>query len=169
MSNLDISIDEIKILMESFQQKGLGSFVLSKGDFSLKFDSEATAQSAHHYYQNTPTQSTANVAVACAETSNTGHSESIAVAGNIQIEQADIGTEIKAPIVGTFYSSPSPDKDSFVKCGDTVNEGDVLFIIESMKLMNEITAEMSGIVTKILIQDGQPVEYGQPILLIKGN
>ena len=74
---------------------------------------------------------------------------------------------VKSPIVGTFYSTPSPDKPPFVKVGQTVNEGDVLFIIESMKLMNEVKSEYSGKITKILVESGQSVEYNQPILVIE--
>ncbi len=74
---------------------------------------------------------------------------------------------VKAPIVGTFYQSPSPDKPPFVKVGDKVKKGDVIMIIESMKLMNEVQSEFDGTVTKILVGDGQPVEFDQPIMIIK--
>ena len=71
------------------------------------------------------------------------------------------------PIVGTFYSKPSPDKEDFVKIGDRVKKGDVLFIIESMKLMNEVKSEFDGVVSKILVESGDGVEYGQPILILE--
>lgn len=77
------------------------------------------------------------------------------------------GNVVKAPIVGTFYQSPSPDKPPFVKVGDKVKKGDVIMIIESMKLMNEVQSEFDGTVTKILVGDGQPVEFNQPIMIIK--
>ncbi len=77
------------------------------------------------------------------------------------------GNVVKAPIVGTFYQSPSPDKPPFVKVGDKVRKGDVIMIIESMKLMNEVQSEFDGTVTKILVGDGQPVEFDQPIMIIK--
>ncbi|MBX2820130.1 MAG: acetyl-CoA carboxylase biotin carboxyl carrier protein [Rhodothermaceae bacterium] len=73
---------------------------------------------------------------------------------------------IKAPIVGTFYSAPSPDADPFISVGDRVNKGDVLCIIEAMKLMNEIEAEVSGTVKEILINNSEPVEYDQPLFVI---
>lgn len=75
--------------------------------------------------------------------------------------------EIDSPIVGTFYRSPSPDSDAFVNEGDKVKVGDVLCIIEAMKLMNEIKAEVSGTVEEILIENGQPVEYNQALFRIK--
>ena len=77
------------------------------------------------------------------------------------------GNIITSPIVGTFYSAPSPEKPPFVKPGDTVNAGDVVCIIESMKLMNEINSEFSGKVAEIYAKDGQPVEYGQKLMRIE--
>lgn len=77
------------------------------------------------------------------------------------------GHVVKAPIVGTFYRAPSPDADVFVEVGKTVSKGDVLCIIEAMKLMNEIEAEVSGTVRQILVQNGQPVEFDQPLFVIE--
>ena len=77
------------------------------------------------------------------------------------------GNIITSHIVGTFYASPSPDKPAFVKVGDSVNTGDVVCIIESMKLMNEINSEFSGKVAEIYAKDGQPVEYGQKLMRIE--
>ena len=81
--------------------------------------------------------------------------------------EAVSGNAVKAPIVGTFYASPSPEKPAFVKVGDHVNKGDVLFIIESMKLMNEIQSEYEGTVQQILVDNASAVEYDQPIMIIK--
>ena len=77
------------------------------------------------------------------------------------------GNVMKAPIVGTFYAAPAPGKAPFVSVGSTVNKGDVLFIIESMKVMNEVTSEFSGRVAEILVEDGEAVEFDQPILRIE--
>lgn len=76
-------------------------------------------------------------------------------------------TVITSPMVGTYYSSPSPDSDNFVKVGDRVSNGKVLCIIEAMKLMNEIESEVNGIIKEILVKDGEMVEYGQPLFKIK--
>ncbi|MFN4072085.1 MAG: acetyl-CoA carboxylase biotin carboxyl carrier protein [Thermus sp.] len=75
--------------------------------------------------------------------------------------------EVRAPIVGTFYRAPAPDAPPYVEEGDRVEKGQVLCIIEAMKLMNEIESEVSGIVKKILVKNGEPVEYGQPLFLIQ--
>lgn len=77
------------------------------------------------------------------------------------------GNVMKAPIVGTFYAAPAPGKAPFVTVGSTVSKGDVLFIIESMKVMNEVTSEFSGKVAEILVKDGEAVEFDQPILRIE--
>ena len=78
----------------------------------------------------------------------------------------EAGHLVKAPMVGTFYRSPSPDAKVFVEVGQSVKEGDTLCIIEAMKLMNEIEADASGVVKAILVESGQPVEYGQPLFIL---
>ena len=75
--------------------------------------------------------------------------------------------EIKSPIVGTFYRAPAPDADAYIQVGDSVSSGTVLCIIEAMKLMNEIECDINGKVVKILAENGQPVEYNQPLFLIE--
>lgn len=77
------------------------------------------------------------------------------------------GTEVKSPMVGTFYRAPSPEAAAYVEVGSTVTEDSVLCIVEAMKLMNEIKAEVRGKVLKILVKNGEPVEYGQPLFLIE--
>ena len=73
---------------------------------------------------------------------------------------------IKSPIIGTFYRKPSPDKPMFVEVGSTINKGDVLCVIEAMKLFNEIESEVSGKIVKILVDDSSPVEFDQPLFLV---
>ena len=73
---------------------------------------------------------------------------------------------VKSPMIGTFYRSPGPDKDMFVNVGDTIGIGDTVCIIEAMKLFNEIEAELSGKIVKILVDDATPVEYDQPLFLV---
>ncbi len=80
---------------------------------------------------------------------------------------ADNETIVRAPIVGTYYQSPSPDSDVYVKIGSSVTEGTVLCIIEAMKLMNEIECEVAGTIRQILVKDGEPVEYDQPLFVVE--
>lgn len=77
------------------------------------------------------------------------------------------GEPVESPMVGVFYSAPSPDSEPYVSVGSSVKKGDVLCLIEAMKLMNEVTAEKSGTVTRVCVENGQVVEYGQPLFIIK--
>ncbi len=90
---------------------------------------------------------------------------------DVELEKTDdkkleIGQAITSPIVGTFYRKPSPDKEPFIKVGDLIEKGDVLCIIEAMKMMNEIKSEFSGTVTAIKVDDGEPVEFDQQLIIV---
>lgn len=82
-------------------------------------------------------------------------------------ESAKKGTPITSPMVGTFYKSPSPDADAFVSVGQSIKTGDVVCIVEAMKMMNEIKSEISGKVVEICVEDGQPVEFGQVLMYVE--
>ena len=77
--------------------------------------------------------------------------------------------EIPSPMVGSFYRAPTPEAGPFVNVGDEVTEDTVVCIVEAMKVMNEIKAELKGTITKVLVEDGQPVQYGQPLFLVSGD
>jgi acetyl-CoA carboxylase biotin carboxyl carrier protein len=82
------------------------------------------------------------------------------------VQAVETGHIIKAPMVGTFYSSATPEAPPFVEIGQSVNAGDVLCIIEAMKIMNQIESDANGVISKILVENGDPVEYGQPLFVI---
>lgn len=84
----------------------------------------------------------------------------------VAVQEKEKTHVVRAPIVGTFYRAPAPDADPFVEVGDRVKPGDVLCIIEAMKLMNEIESEVAGVVKEILVENAQPVEYDQPLFVI---
>lgn len=98
----------------------------------------------------------------------------VAAPTQTQVQSVEAGTEeaenkyvtIKSPIIGTFYRKPSPDKGPFVEVGDTIKTGDVLCVIEAMKLFNEIESEVSGKIVKVLVDDSSPVEFDQPLFLV---
>lgn len=124
-----------------------------------------------------PVQASTPVAVqnvAPAVTNTTGNA-SDTVGADVTTGKSEVTTEvtstsgkvIKAPIVGTFYQSPAPDKDAFVKVGDTITEGDVVCIIEAMKFMNEVTSEVSGKIVEVLVGDGEFVEFGQALFRVE--
>lgn len=84
-------------------------------------------------------------------------------------EKKETHHEIRSPIVGTFYRSPAPDADPYVQIGDTITKGSVLCIVEAMKLMNEIESDIDGKIVKILVDNGKPVEFNQPLFLVQPN
>ena len=93
-------------------------------------------------------------------------SETVATPTETKEEDNSKYITIKSPIIGTFYRKSSPDKPSFVEVGDTIKDGDVLCIIEAMKLFNEIESEVSGTIVKVLVDDTAPVEFDQPLFLV---
>ena len=105
--------------------------------------------------------------------SDTGRSKTTNADSNQTTEILSSGTDetvtIKAPLVGTYYGSPKPDSSPFIQVGDSIKEGQVLCIIEAMKIFNEIESELSGKVVKILIQDATPVEYDQDLIIVAPN
>lgn len=145
MKDMEFTVQDIKEIMEAFARQSLGSLSIRQGDFSLQLEGGKVEQV---YAAPAPVQAAADP-------------------GSSPEEPALPGNVVPSPIVGTFYAAPAPDKDPFVTVGQQVKKGDVLFIIESMKLMNEVTSDFSGTVTRILVENAQGVEYGQPILCIE--
>ena len=144
-----MDIRKIKKLIEMLQESDLKEIEVSQGDESVRIlRSGLNETGANKVIQQTEVYS--------AEPNIEQKIEPIKIEGNI----------ITSPIVGTFYRKPSPDKDPFIKVGDSVEQGDVLCIIEAMKMMNEIKSDFSGKIVSIDVEDGQPVEYGQHIITI---
>jgi acetyl-CoA carboxylase biotin carboxyl carrier protein len=168
---------EIKELIEFLVEKDIAEFELQRGDMKLLIKRGATAQPAQ-VVQVTPAMVPGHtVAVATAPpspppfptspTGDTGESASGAArAPSAAAAEADLFI-LKSPIVGTFYEAPSPGAPPFVKLGEAVKEGQVLCIIEAMKLMNEIEADVSGVIAKMFVSNASPVEYGMPLFGIK--
>ena len=149
---------ELKELIEFLKEQDIAEFELERGDVKVRIKrGTPIAMAPVQLPISAPTVSTAAAAPPAAAPPAPPTSKS-----------ADEGLhQVKSPIVGTFYESPSPGSPPFVKPGDTVEAGQVLCIIEAMKLMNEIEADASGEVVKRLVNNGQPVEYGQPLFSIR--
>lgn len=158
MQSTKPTIEHIKELVSHFAGSGLGSFTMQDGDFLLRLESDAAA-TAHGAAQPA-------VAPAASSPKDCAPKADAVQEAEQSVPCQPEGTVVTAPVVGTFYRAASPDKPPFVTEGQKVKKGDVLFIIESMKLMNEIQSECDGTVGKILIQDGQGVEFGQPLLTL---
>jgi len=144
-----MDIRKIKKLIEMLQDSDLKEIEVSQGDESVRISRDNKSQT----YVEPVIQK------------QVVHEANVATEKVVQQEEVE-GNQITSPIVGTFYRKPSPDKDPFIKVGDVVQEGDVLCIIEAMKMMNEIKSDFSGKVVSINVEDGQPVEYGQHIITI---
>ena len=161
---------EIRELIEFLVEKDIAEFELERGDMKLHIKRGGTAP----VVQVAPAVALAPppavpVAAAAAPATQPAAS-SVAPAAAEQVPTPAEDTDlhiIKSPIVGTFYEAPSPGAPPFVRIGDSVQEGQALCIIEAMKLMNEIEAEVSGVLTKVFVANGSPVEYGMPLFGIR--
>tara|TARA_B100000586_G_scaffold208007_1_gene155345 strand:- start:9 stop:470 length:462 start_codon:yes stop_codon:yes gene_type:complete len=147
-----MDIRKVKKLVELLDESGLAEIEITEGEDSVRISRQPSdfvstapvattipAESVAHASVSTPTQ---------------------------EVEIEEEGHVVTAPMVGTFYASPSPGAAAFVHLGDRVNEGDILCIVEAMKMMNQIEAEVSGVIKSIRIQNGEPVEYGQILFVI---
>jgi len=155
---------EIKELIEFLVEKDIAEFELERGDVKVRVKRGSQAETpATHYVAVPPVPVTPAAAPPAGPAPAAATPEPAAPAA----VDEDAGLHIiRSPIVGTFYESPSPGAPAFVKPSDKVSIGQVLCIIEAMKLMNEIEADQAGTVKAILIENGQPVEYGQPLIVV---
>ncbi|MFT8887879.1 MAG: acetyl-CoA carboxylase biotin carboxyl carrier protein [Ethanoligenens sp.] len=155
---MDLNIDTIKEIIDHVDQSGLSVFKLETEGFKLCVEKAQAVQVVSAPTAVLPTVQ----AAACPACEDSGRQVQEAQPAKAEV----CGNVVTSPIVGTFYASASPEKPVFSKVGQTVKKGDVLFIVESMKLMNEITSEYDGTIEEIYVQDGQSLEYGQPVLRI---
>jgi acetyl-CoA carboxylase biotin carboxyl carrier protein len=160
-----MTIDEIKELLRIFNESGVGELELERGDYRIRISrgSSGTATVATAVPAAAPVMSHAPVAVPVVSAPVPNAPPAPPAAASVESEHS----LVKSPIVGTYYDQPSPSSPPFVKVGDSVEPGQVLCIIESMKLMNEIEAEIAGTVMAKLVEHAKPVEYGEPLFAIK--
>jgi acetyl-CoA carboxylase biotin carboxyl carrier protein len=158
-----MELKEIQNLIKFVAKSGASEVSLEMGDIkiNIKTSKEETTSPAVIVQQPTPAVAPEPVAAAVAPVAP------VAAPAAAAPEAVDENLNtVKSPIIGTFYRRPSPDKPNFVEVGDRVNEGDTLCVIEAMKLFNEIEAEASGTIVKILVDDSSPVEFDQPLFVI---
>ncbi|MDH3987661.1 MAG: acetyl-CoA carboxylase biotin carboxyl carrier protein [Gammaproteobacteria bacterium] len=152
-----MDIRKVKKLIELLDESGIAEIEITEGEESVRISRHPTGVAA------------APVAVAAAPVAAAAPAPLAAPAASpvaAAAEPEEEGYAVKAPMVGTFYSSPSPGSPMFVQIGDRVNEGDTLCIVEAMKMMNQIEADVSGTIKSIRLQNGDPVEYGQIMFVI---
>ena len=144
-----MDIRKIKTLIEMLEESNLNEIEVSQGEESVRI---SKSSNQNNFVSNAPLNNDINL-----NSSNNEAKDTHELRGNL----------VTSPIVGTFYRKPSPDKEPFVKVGDIVNKGDVLCIIEAMKMMNEIKSDFDGKIISIEVDDAQPVEFGQTIIVIE--
>ena len=154
-----MDIRKIKKLIELVEESGIAELEISEGEESVRISRHGVAAPA----QPAPIQ----YAAAPAPVAAPAPAAAPAAAAQESAPAAVSGHQVLSPMVGTFYRSPSPDAKAFVEVGQKVNAGDTLCIVEAMKMMNQIEADKSGVVTAILAEDGQPVEFDQPLVVIE--
>ena len=141
-----MDIRKIKKLIEMLQDSDLKEIEVSQGDESVRISRDNRSQTSEPIIQKQVVHEASNIVT------------------QEEIPQEEVkDNKVTSPIVGTFYRKPSPDKDPFIKVGDVVQEGDILCIIEAMKMMNEIKSEYSGTVLSVNVENAEPVEYGQSL------
>lgn len=152
-----MDLRKLKTLIDLVQNSGISELEISEGDEKIRIAKHsAAAPGTTTVMMGTPMMPAPASAAAAPAAAPAG--------GTIAAEPE--GHQVKAPMVGTFYRAGSPGASAFVEVGQTVKQGDTLCIIEAMKLMNEIEADASGVVKAILVENGQPVEYDQPLFVI---
>jgi len=158
-----MDLKQIQELIRFVAKSGVSEVELQQDDFKIviktnKNEGQMYVPMQQAQHQFAPTHQTQTYEVPAA------------TANSVEIEDTPKppkGEPIKSPMIGTFYSRPAPDKESFLKVGDMVTKGQVVCIIEAMKLFNEIESEISGRVVQILVDDSTPVEYDQPLFLVE--
>jgi acetyl-CoA carboxylase biotin carboxyl carrier protein len=154
-----MDIRKVKKLIELLDESGIAEIEITEGEESVRIS---------RYSPNAPAAAPVpmpmQVATAPAAAPATAPVAAAVAATTAEVEED--GFNVPAPMVGTFYASPTPGAAAFVQAGDNINEGDTLCIIEAMKMMNQIEAEISGVIKSIRAQDGDPVEYGQTLFVI---
>ena len=146
-----MDIRKVKKLIEMLEASDLEELEITEGEESVKLVKRTTQSNSSKEIQE--------------QISSPKAEETEQQAANEKVQKIE-GEEITSPMVGTFYTASSPGADAFVKVGDKVNEGDVVCIVEAMKMMNEIKSDFSGTVSKILVENSDPVEFGQPLFII---
>ncbi|MCV9879767.1 acetyl-CoA carboxylase biotin carboxyl carrier protein [Brenneria izbisi] len=155
-----MDIRKIKKLIELVEESGIAELEISEGEESVRISRAPAApcypvmQQAYAPMQQQPALA---AAVAPAPAADAAPTAPAAISGHI----------VRSPMVGTFYRTPSPDAKAFVEVGQQVNVGDTLCIVEAMKMMNQIEADKAGVVKAILVDNGQPVEFDEPLVVIE--
>jgi acetyl-CoA carboxylase biotin carboxyl carrier protein len=148
-----MDLRKLKKLIDLVEESGIAELEITEGEEKVRIS------------RNNSTNAPASASVTQVSAAPAGGAAAPGTAGEPAAPAAE-GHVLKSPMVGTYYRAPTPGAKPFVEVGQTVNEGDTVCIIEAMKLLNEIEADSSGVIKAILVENGQPVEYGHPLMVI---
>lgn len=160
-----MDIKEIKAVIDLMKKNSVTEFEMEKGDFKIRLQRDSNAGKRGQSVEPVvaPAPQVVQAAPLAVPAATPAKAEPVAPPA------AASGTELKSPMIGTFYRRPSPDADAYVEIGAQVEPDTVVCIIEAMKVMNEIKAEARGVITEMLIEDAKPVEYGQVLFRVEPN
>ncbi|MDD7805694.1 MAG: acetyl-CoA carboxylase biotin carboxyl carrier protein [Endozoicomonas sp. (ex Botrylloides leachii)] len=161
-----MDIRKVKKLIELLEESGIDELEIHEGEESVRISRYTEKQPTVMPYPAYAPAPVGTPSAAQQPTSNTVVAAQSQSASSETKPKEVTGHQVKSPMVGTYYAAPSPNDPNFVEVGQTVKQGDVLCIVEAMKMMNQIKADKSGVVEAILIENGQPVEYDQPLFTI---
>ncbi|NJC27231.1 acetyl-CoA carboxylase biotin carboxyl carrier protein [Neolewinella antarctica] len=169
-----MTIEDIQQLIKLVAKKDLSEFKYSNGEIKLHIRGKSYSKSSGVSAQppsiiNVPSAAPTYAAMpAPVAAAAVQQDPAPAAAPKAEKKADDEGNylTVKSPMIGTFYRSSSPDKDAYVKVGDSITKGDTVCVVEAMKLFNEIESEISGKIVKVLVEDAQPIEYDQPLFLV---
>ena len=158
-----MDLKDIKAIIDLMKKNSISEFELERQDFKIKLKRGAPGVSG----DETPTQVFVPAVAALPPVTAVSTTPAVSNAMPVSTAAASNETEIKSPMIGTFYRAPSPEAAAYVEVGAEVNADTVVCLIEAMKVMNEIKAEVKGIITQILVENGKPVEFGQPMFKVR--
>ena len=159
-----MDIKEIQNLIKFVQKSGVEEVKIERDDFKITIKTKSVAPQ-HIIVEDVPTPVSIPASQPITQAVQAVQEVTQETTQSVNLEN-DNQVIVKSPIIGTFYRKPSPDKPSFVEVGQSVSKGDVLCVIEAMKLFNEIESDFSGKIVKILVDDQSPVEFDQPLFII---
>jgi acetyl-CoA carboxylase biotin carboxyl carrier protein len=155
-----MDIRKVKKLIEMLEESNIAEIEIHEGEESVRVSRHSTVSSAASAVQTATHVSTS------AQTTP-GAAQPAAGNNGGSVDQASPGHVVKSPMVGIFYEASSPGKPPFVEQGQKVAKGDILCVIEAMKIMNQVESDATGVITRIMAENGNPVEYGQPLFIIR--
>lgn len=164
-----LNLEEIKQLINEIDKSSINEFSYEKDDVKIKLKkADNEVEHVQQLIQQVP-EKTESITLGAKSATQTELVDDVVMTPQHEIKEDTGIKEIVSPMVGTFYRKPSPDSENYVEIGDKVDETTVVCIVEAMKLFNEIEAELTGEITDLLVEDGELVEYGQPLFKVKVN